>query len=178
MAQRPCPGGGGGAKALPFRIGTEACPIFLGLKILSRVIFLDLVFCLLKFMFLGSHLPENLYFGINSLAHNKDELNEKILNGRFSRSFCLSYRNVEHWNMNNLYPCMGISCLRLLPKIIFLAPTVKSPLPKLVSTDPPGRPWVNSVLLALYAFHDPIDFILCVISTQLKETHEQMSSLI
>ena len=30
----------------------------------------------------GSHLAENLYFWI-SLASNKEELNEKILNGRF-----------------------------------------------------------------------------------------------
>ena len=46
--------------ALPFRIGREACPIFLGPKILLKVIFFDLVFCLFMFIFLGSHLAENL----------------------------------------------------------------------------------------------------------------------
>ena len=51
----------------------------------TYIICLDLVFCLLKFILLGSPLAENLYFWIN-LAHNKGELNEKILNGRFSRS--------------------------------------------------------------------------------------------
>ena len=45
--------------------------------ILSRLIFLDLVFCLFKFIFLGSHLAENLYFGIN-LAYNEEKSNEKI----------------------------------------------------------------------------------------------------
>ena len=49
--------------ALPFRIDREACPIFLGPKILSRLICLDLVFCLFKFILLGSHLAGNLYFG-------------------------------------------------------------------------------------------------------------------
>ena len=44
--------------------------------------FLDLVFCLFEFIFLGSYLAENLYFWIN-LANNKDELNQKILNGQF-----------------------------------------------------------------------------------------------
>ena len=55
-------------------------------EILSRLLdgFLDLAFCLFKFIFLGSHLAENLYFWIN-LAYNKGELNEEILNGRFSR---------------------------------------------------------------------------------------------
>ena len=48
--------------ALSFRIGREACPIFLGPKILSRLIFLDLIFCPFKFIFLGSHVAENLYF--------------------------------------------------------------------------------------------------------------------
>ena len=70
--------------ALPFRLGREACPIFLGPKILSRLIFLDLPFRLFKLIFLGSHLAENLYPWIN-LAYNKGELNEEILNGRFSR---------------------------------------------------------------------------------------------
>ena len=60
------------------------CPIFLGPKIL----------------FLGSHLAENLYFWINS-EYNKEELNEKILNGRLSRPFYLPYRNVQHWEMYN-----------------------------------------------------------------------------
>ena len=96
-----CLGGGGGG-ALPFRIGRVACPTFLGPKILSGPIFLHLVFCLFKFIFLGSHLAENLYFWIN-LAYNKEGLTEKILDGRFSRSFCLPYRNVEHWKMSNLY---------------------------------------------------------------------------
>ena len=49
-----------------------------------RLIFLDLAFCLFKFIFLGSHLAENLHFWINS-AYNKGELDEEILNGRFSR---------------------------------------------------------------------------------------------
>ena len=53
--------------------------IFLGPKILSRFIFLDLVFCLFKFIFLGSHMAENLYLWIN-YTYNKDKLNEKILN--------------------------------------------------------------------------------------------------
>ena len=65
-------------------IGREARPIFLGPKILSRLIFLDLVFCLFKIIFLGSHLVENVYFWIH-LACNKSELNEKILNERLSR---------------------------------------------------------------------------------------------
>ena len=88
--------------ALPFRIGREACPIFSGPKISSRPIFLNLVFCLFKFILLGSHLAKNLSFWIN-LAHKKEELNEKILNRRFSTSFCLPYRNVEHWKISNLY---------------------------------------------------------------------------
>ena len=46
--------------ALPFRLHREAWPIFLGQNILSGSIFLDLVFCLFKFIFLGSHLVENL----------------------------------------------------------------------------------------------------------------------
>ena len=75
-----------GGEALLFRLGREACHIFLGPKILSRLIFLDLAFCLFKFIFLGSYLAENLYFWI-SLAHNKDELKEEILNGRFSRLY-------------------------------------------------------------------------------------------
>ena len=53
------------------------CSIFLGPKILSRYEFLDLAICLLKFMFLGSHLAENLYFWI-TLACNEKELNKKI----------------------------------------------------------------------------------------------------
>ena len=65
--------------ALLFSLGREACPIFLGSKILSRLIFLDLAFCLFKFIFLGFHLAENLYFWIN-LAYNKGDLN-----GQFSR---------------------------------------------------------------------------------------------
>ena len=44
---------------------------------------------------LGSQLAENLYFWIN-LAYNIEELNEKILNGRFSRPCYLPYRNAEH----------------------------------------------------------------------------------
>ena len=48
-----------------------ACPIFLGLKILSRFLLLGPVFCLLKLTFLGSHLAENLYFWI-TLTYNKD----------------------------------------------------------------------------------------------------------
>ena len=40
----------------------EACPVFLGQNILSRLIYvLDVVFCLFRFIFLGSHLAENLY---------------------------------------------------------------------------------------------------------------------
>ena len=41
-------------------------------------------FLFVKFIFLGSQWAENLYFWIN-LAYNKGELNEEILNGRFSR---------------------------------------------------------------------------------------------
>ena len=52
--------------------------------ILSRLTFLDLVFCLFKFMFLSSYLAENLYFWIN-LAYSEEELNEKILNRQFPR---------------------------------------------------------------------------------------------
>ena len=59
-------------------------------------------FCLFKFIFLGFHLAENLYFWI-SLGHNKEELNEKILNGHLSMPFCLPYRNVERYKMSNLY---------------------------------------------------------------------------
>ena len=58
-------------------LGREACPILLGPKILSRLIFLDLVFCLFKFIFLGFHLTENLYFWIN-LEYGQKELNKKI----------------------------------------------------------------------------------------------------
>ena len=97
---------GCGKGALLFRIGREACPIFSGLTILSRLKFLDLACCLFKFIFLGSYLAENLYFWIN-LAYNKQELNEKILNGRFSRPCCLPYRNVEHWKLSNLYFCVS-----------------------------------------------------------------------
>ena len=75
---------GGGGGALPFRIGREACPIFLSPKIFSIHIFLDLVFCLFKIIFLGSHLAENSYFWIN-IAYNKEELNAKVLDGQFSR---------------------------------------------------------------------------------------------
>ena len=39
-----------------------ACPIFFGPKTLLRLILLDLVFCLFKFIFFGSHLAENLSF--------------------------------------------------------------------------------------------------------------------
>ena len=92
-------------RALPFRIGREAWTVFLGPKILFRLIFLDLVSCLFKFIFLGSHVAENLYFWIN-LAYITEELNEKILNGRFSRPFCsrpFFYSNVEHWKMSNFW---------------------------------------------------------------------------
>ena len=41
-------------------MGREACPIFLGPTILSRLKFLDLFFCLFKSTFLGSYLAENL----------------------------------------------------------------------------------------------------------------------
>ena len=126
---------------LPFWIGREAYFIFLGPKILSRLIYLDLVFCMFKFKFFSSHLAENLYLWIY-LAHNKEELNEKISNEQFSRPCCLPYRNVEQWK------CMTYTFvylyLLLLPKIVFLGPTVKSSghasLPDLVSTDidPPG----------------------------------------
>ena len=67
-ARNSCPttpwggGGGGGGSTLPFRTGWEACPISLDSKILSRLLFLDLVFSLFKYIFLGSHLAENLYF--------------------------------------------------------------------------------------------------------------------
>ena len=53
---------GGGRGTLPFRPSREACPIFLDAKILSGLIFLDLVFYLLKFIVLGFHLAENLFF--------------------------------------------------------------------------------------------------------------------
>ena len=53
------PGGG----ALPFRIGREACPIFLCSKTLPRLIFLDVVLCLFKFIFLGSYLAETYISG-------------------------------------------------------------------------------------------------------------------
>ena len=75
---------GPGGRTLPFRIGREACPIFLGPKMFSRLIFLDLVFRPFKFIFLGSHLAENLYFRIN-LAYNEEEIDENIVSGRFSR---------------------------------------------------------------------------------------------
>ena len=68
------PGGGG---ALPFRTGREACPIILGPKTLPRLIFFDLVLCLFKFTFLGSHLAGNLYFWVN-LGQNKRELNQRF----------------------------------------------------------------------------------------------------
>ena len=51
---------------------------------MSRLTFVDLVLCLFKFIFVGYHLAENLYFWIN-LGYNKDELNEQILDGRVSR---------------------------------------------------------------------------------------------
>ena len=66
----------------------------LGPKILSRLIFLDLVFCLFKFMFWGSFLAENLYFWIH-LAYNKEELNEKILNGQGHVDSALSSFHIE-----------------------------------------------------------------------------------
>ena len=46
-----------------------------------------------NFIFLGSYLAENLHF-LRNLALNEDELNENISNGQFSRTVCLSYRNV------------------------------------------------------------------------------------
>ena len=54
-------------------------------KFCSRLIFLDLASCLFKFIFLGSHLAENLYFFDKQLAYGKEELNEKVPSGRFSR---------------------------------------------------------------------------------------------
>ena len=66
------------------RLGREACPIFLGLKILSGLIFFGSSFLLVHVYIFGFSLAENLYFWIN-LAYNKGELNEEILNGRFSR---------------------------------------------------------------------------------------------
>ena len=42
--------------------GMDACPVILGLKILSRLVILDLAFCLFKFISLGPHMAENLYF--------------------------------------------------------------------------------------------------------------------
>ena len=54
---------------------------------------------------------------------------------------CLPYRNVEHWKIV-LFIFLGIFCLRLLPKIIFLGSTVKRsntpPYLSSVSTDPLG----------------------------------------
>ena len=47
-------------RALPLTIGKEACPIFLGMTTLPRLIFLDLFFCLFEFIFLGSHSAENI----------------------------------------------------------------------------------------------------------------------
>ena len=69
-----CLGGGGGKGegALSFWIGREAYPIFLGLKILSRLIYMDLVFCMFKFIFLGSHLAENLYFWIHKYTTKRN----------------------------------------------------------------------------------------------------------
>ena len=43
-----------GGGALPSRIGREECLIILGSKILSKLMSLNLVFCLFKFTFLGS----------------------------------------------------------------------------------------------------------------------------
>ena len=42
------------------------------------IIFLDVAFCLFKFIFLGSEVAKNVYFCIKS-AYNIEELNEKIL---------------------------------------------------------------------------------------------------
>ena len=72
--------------------------------------------------------------------YNKEELNEKILNGRFSRSFCLSYRNVEHWEMYKLYFWVSLAndfCQKL-HFWVQLSKARTRPLPKLVSTDPLG----------------------------------------
>ena len=62
--------------------------IFGSENFVKTYIFQDLVCCLFQFIFLGSCSPlaENLHFFIN-LAHNKEELNEKILNGWFLRPF-------------------------------------------------------------------------------------------
>ena len=45
------PGGG----ALPFKIGREACPIFLGSENFVKIYIFGSSFCLCKFIFLGSH---------------------------------------------------------------------------------------------------------------------------
>ena len=77
--------------------------------------YMDLVFCLLRFIFLGSHLAKILYFWIH-LAYNKEQLNEKTSNGRFSRPCCPPYANVEHWKKCSLYfwvPSAHDFCQRL-----------------------------------------------------------------
>ena len=51
------PGGG-----LPIRMGREARPIVLGSKMFVRLIILDLVFCLFKFIYLGFHLVKKIIF--------------------------------------------------------------------------------------------------------------------
>ena len=126
-------------EALPFWSSREACPIFLGPKILSRLIFVDLVFCLFKFIFLGFHLVENLYFWINR-AYNKDEFNKKFKMDSFQRPCRPPYRNVEHWKMFNLY--FGYLLLTTFAKdYIFGSNCQKlghASLPNLVSTDPLG----------------------------------------
>ena len=50
-------------------------------------------------MFGFSRLAANLHSGIN-LAYNKEEMNEKILNGPFSRPCCLLYRNLDNLGFN------------------------------------------------------------------------------
>ena len=140
----------GGGVALPFRIGREACPIFLGPNILSRLIFLDLFFCLFKFIFLGSHWSVNLYFWIN-LAYSKEEWKKdsKWIVFKAMLTVCsLPYKTVEHlkcltYIFGYLLPTtfakdyiFGSSC-QTLGHVL---------LPKLVSTDPP--PWENYDLYA------------------------------
>ena len=116
-----------------------------GSEYFVKTYILDVVFFLFKFIFLGSHLAENLYFWIN-LAYNKGELNEEISNGRFSKAIltacCLPYGNVEHWKMSNLYfgyllpltfakdYIFGSSCQKLGHALLL----------KLVSNDSPGFP--------------------------------------
>ena len=73
--------------ALPFRIGREACPIFLGPKFCQDLYFLIYFFCLFTGLYFWVFTwLKTCIFWIN-LANNKEELNEKFQMDGFQGHF-------------------------------------------------------------------------------------------